>query len=205
MWATTIDAILGWMSILSQIAPREPDGLMSIDISTASSMVPPHPPIASAAVESKNAVGRVVDAEALVRALLCDHGPGDVAPALLEAGVDEHVDVWTPSLHTTTRHELMSALADIDDSIGDVAVAFTEVATTRSTALLAWQATGRFSRPAFLDDDRLLEPTGAVIRVAGATSVSFTAGGRADRIRCYYDRLALVEQVASRRPSTDRA
>ena len=82
---------------------------------------------------------------------------------------------------------------------------FTDVLQRGRTALLLWLATGRFSRPAFFDDEHLIEPTGAVIRVAGATSVSFNAGRRADRIRCYYDRLSVIEQMATLHTSGRRS
>jgi hypothetical protein len=35
----------------------------------------------------------------------------------------------------------------------------------------------------------------------GATSVSFTGDHRADRIRCYYDRLGVIEQMMARHPA----
>ncbi|MGA9279394.1 hypothetical protein [Ilumatobacter sp.] len=143
--------------------------------------------------------GLLLGAKAISRMLLCGIGADELAAAELEAGVDEYVDVWTPTLHTVARFELISVLVDLDDAIGDVAVAFTEAVATGSVAMLNWQVTARFVRPVFLDSDHLLEPTGAVLHVAGAASVSFTAAGRADRVRCYYDRLALVEQIVSPR------
>jgi hypothetical protein len=130
----------------------------------------------------------------LARVLLTD-GHDDSSLAQLEAAVDENVDLWTPALHTTSRFELVSALGSIDDAITDVTVAVADAAQSGSSVHLAWLASGRFSRPAFLDDDHLIEPTGAVVKVAGATRMSFTVGLRAERISCYYDRLSLVEQM----------
>lgn len=202
MRPTAIRLIVDGMSILSQIAPRDADGVMSIDIPTATTMASPPRSIDAVIGESVERGLHIADAERLIRTLLCGIGADETAGAALEAAVDEYVDVWTPALHTVTRFELISVMVDLDDAIGQVAVAFTESAATRSVAMLGWQATARFVRPTFLDDDHLLEPTGAVIRVTGATSVSFTAAGRAERIRCYYDRLALVEQLVSPRPGT---
>ncbi len=133
--------------------------------------------------------------------LLC-HGPADSDElAILEAGVDEHVDVWTPALHTTSRFELTSAISNADDAVSDVAVWFTDSVATPSCAFLSWLATGRFAQPAILDDDHLLEPTGAVLRLAGAITLSFATSGRAERIRCYYDRIGLLEQMLVRSPA----
>lgn len=190
------------MSVLSQIAPRSPNGLMSIDIATATSSSPPHRPIVGTPGGASESGCLLQDAKAISRTLLCGLGADDVAAAELEARVDEYVDVWTPTLHTTARFELISVMVDLDDAIGDVAVTFAEAVASGSVAMLSWQATARFVRPAVLDGDRLLEPTGAVIRVAGATSVSFTGAGRADRVRCFYDRLALVEQIVPSREGT---
>lgn len=166
-----------------------------MNIPTATTMMP-SPPIGGS-FERRH---RTVRAESLVRALLCGIGADKVTAAELEAAVDEDVDVWTPALRTVSRFELISVMLDLDDAIGQVAVIFTESAATQSIVMVSWQVTARFVRPMFLDDDHLLEPTGAAIRVAGATSVAFTTSGCAGRIRCYYDRLALVEQFVSSRP-----
>lgn len=185
------------MSLLSQLVPRHGDSVLTIRIAGSGTPETPETPMVAQPDASTGAWEpgrRVDDATTLTRFLLAD-GRDDQALARLAAGVDEYVDLWTPALHTTSRFELVSALTGIDDAITDVAVTFTEAIQSGSTAVLVWLASGRFSHPAFFDDDHLVEPSGAVIRVAGATSVSFTAGHRADRIRCYYDRLGVVEQM----------
>lgn len=140
-------------------------------------------------------------AKLLTHLLLADGHDVD-ALATLEAGIDEHVDVWTPAVHVRSRFDLMRLLTDLDDSIGGVDVRFTVAEGSSSTVFLGWLATGRFVRPVFLDDDHMLEPNGAVLRLAGSTSLSFTPTGRADQIRCYYDRLSLVEQLLAPRAPT---
>lgn len=184
------------MSLLSQLALRHEDALLTT--------VPGRPDVPTAPLERAASVAGdgehdLVDlAKMLTLGLLADRCD-DSALARLEAGVDEFVDLWTPALHTTSRYELVSALTNIDDAVTDVTVTFTDAFQAGSTALLVWLATGRFSRPAFFDDEQLVEPSGAVIRAAGATSLSFTAGRRADRIRCYYDRLSIIEQMVTQR------
>ena len=186
------------MSLLSQLVPQQSGNVLSVRI--AGSAMPVMPTAGPPDVhQGVGAPGRcAADAMTLTRALLADDHD-DSTLARLEAAVDEHVDLWTPALHTTSRFELVSSLMRIDDAITDVAVAFTERIDAESSAVVSWLASGRFSRPAFFDDDRLVEPSGAVIRVAGTTSVSFTPDHRADRIRCYYDRLVIVEQMLSTR------
>jgi hypothetical protein len=169
--------------------------LTSIDISTSASVALPEVPIRSRTVDWVARSATMEAAEELTRLLLCSRDADSDGIARLEAGVDEFVDVWTPVLHTTSRFELVSVLAGLDDSIGDLVVTFSDAVESGSTVFFAWRASGRFVRPAFLDDDHLLEPTGAVIRLAGAISLAFTIGRRAERIRCYYDRLALITQM----------
>lgn len=188
-------SMLRSMSLLSQLAPGHPDRLVAIGIATSTSAPVPATPIGSEATE-RRAPGRLVaTAELLARVLLSDGSADDEAIAQLEAAVDEHVDVWTPALHTTSRFELVSVLTNPDDALGDLRVAFSEEVEGASTVFFAWRASARFVRPAFLDDDQLLEPTGAVVRLAGAMSMAFTPARRAERIRCYYDRLALITQM----------
>lgn len=181
------------MSLLSQIAPHRADTLTTIGIATASNRRPPDVALGPFAPQPE-ANTTVTAARDLTRTLLSD-GCDDETLARLDARLDEYVDVWTPALHTSSRFEIVSALSGLDDAIGDVSVTFTESAGTGPTVFLAWRASGWFHRPAFLDDDHLLEPNGAVIRIDGTTSVSFTAALRADRIRCFYDRLTLIEQM----------
>jgi hypothetical protein len=188
------------MSLLSQLTPRHSTSVMTIRMAGSPTPVMPAvaPPDEPARVRALGRCGE--DATRLTRALLTD-GYDDTALARLEAALDEYVELWTPALHTTSRFELISSLTRIDDAITDIAVTFTEAIESGSSAVLLWLATGRFSRPAFFDDDHLVEPSGAVIRVAGASSVSFTSDHRADRIHCYYDRLGVVEQMLAAKPA----
>lgn len=188
------------MSLLSQLIPRHGETVLTVRF--AGSATPILPAVAPPDVQPGVwEPGRCVDdATTLTRSLLADRHE-DSTLAWLEAAVDEYVDLWTPALHTTSRFELVSSLTRIDDAITDVTVTFTEAIHSGSRAVLLWLASGRFSHPAFFDDDHLVEPNGAVIRVAGTTSVSFGSDHRADRIRCYYDRLGIVEQMLAAQPT----
>lgn len=191
------------MSLLSQLCSPNPMGSpLTLAIGARQSAHAPAPPVAIRHGGHATPRRSLDQARLLTRLLLSD-GNDTGSLASLEAGVDEDVDVWTPALSVRSRFELMRLLDEADDSIGDIVISFTDAEGSSQTAFLGWLATGRFQRPAFLDDDHMLEPDGSVIRLAGATSISFTPGGRADQIRCYYDRLSLIEQlVASRRTST---
>jgi hypothetical protein len=192
------------MSLLSQLVPQRGHCVLTIRIAGSGAPDMPTAAIPDGTASDESAGPCIGHASAVTLALLGDGSDGH-ALARLEAAVDERVDLWTPALHTTSRFELVSTIANIDDAITDVTVTFTDSITAGSTTLLTWLATGRFSHPAFLDDDHLIEPSGAVIRVAGAISVSCTAGHRAERIRCYYDRLGIIEQlIGANRPGARR-
>lgn len=134
-------------------------------------------------------------AQDVTRVLLGSWDADEDVLARLESRLDEHVHLWTPAVHTTTRFELVRLLADLDDAISDVVVDFDDVVEARLHVCLTWTATGRFAQPALIDDDRLVEPTGSLVQVAGATVVTFTEDRRASAIRCYYDRQAIVDQL----------
>ena len=63
-----------------------------------------------------------------------------------------------------------------------------------STVYVEWHLEGRFNNPGFLNDDVLIEPSGALVEASGVLVVVFRHN-RATHIRCYYDGLGLLEQV----------
>jgi hypothetical protein len=182
------------MSLLSQLVPRYGETTLTVRLAGCGAPETPTAGLPDLSHTVRPSGRCSNDALALTDALIAG-GRDDATLARLAAAVDEHVDLWTPALHTTSRFELVSTLADIDDAVTDVTLNVTEAVDSGSSALLVWLATGRFSKPAFFDDDHLIEPSGAVIRVAGTTSVSFTSDHRAERIRLYYDRLSIMAQM----------
>jgi hypothetical protein len=57
-----------------------------------------------------------------------------------------------------------------------------------------WRLTGRFANPCFVVDDLLIEPTGQLVETSGVLVTTFV-GGRIGAVHCYYDDLALLEQL----------
>jgi hypothetical protein len=188
------------MSLLSQFGRRVPHAsARTVIVGPPVDVVPPPGPLLVSVGTGHDVLPTapcVAAAKRVATALLTT--PVDDDLARLEADVDERVDVWTPSLRLHSRHELVAALTNVDDAIRDLEVVLTEVSAETNPVMLEWLATGRFTGPVFLDDDEFVEPTGAVIRVAGAIALAFGSGHRVERIRCYYDRLALLEQVLHR-------
>ena len=132
--------------------------------------------------------------EFIVPVLLGDSA--DVPPVAdrLAAYLDENVRCVSPSLATTSRTELVSALVDGDDVITHTPVETSDVALAGSTCHVEWELRGRFTHPAFVRDDRMIEPSGRVVTTTGAMVLRF-AGERVGDIRCYWDTGALGGQL----------
>ena len=88
----------------------------------------------------------------------------------------------------------MAALLESDDAITDVRVSILGTSSVDSTVYVEWHLEGRFNNPGFLNDDVLIEPSGALVEASGVLVVVFQHD-RATEIRCYYDGLGLLEQV----------
>jgi SnoaL-like protein len=130
----------------------------------------------------------------LARVLLTDTPHIAEVIADLEASVDEDVVVWSPCVSTRSRTELVTALLESDDSISDVAVSILGTSRSGSTVYVEWGLEGHFANVGFLNDDMLIEPSGATVEATGVCVIEFRHH-RAIRIRCYYDGLGLLEQV----------
>jgi hypothetical protein len=130
----------------------------------------------------------------LARVLLTDTPHMAAVIPDLEASVDEDVVVWSPCVSTRTRTELVTALLESDDAISDVAVSILGTSRSGSTVYVEWGLEGHFDTAGFLNDDLLIEPSGATVQATGVCVIEFRHH-RAFRIRCYYDGLSLLEQV----------
>jgi hypothetical protein len=132
----------------------------------------------------------------LARVLLTDTAQVGELVADLEANVDEDVVVWSPCVSTRSRTQLVTALLEGDDSISDVRVSILGTSRSGTTVYVEWGLEGHFDNAGFLNDDVLIEPSGATVEATGVCVIEFRHN-RAIRIRCYYDGLSLLEQVVS--------
>ena len=137
---------------------------------------------------------RVDIARFLTRALLGD--PSDAVPQLgrLEAMVDESVVVRSPSMYTTSRSELVRAIFARDDAITTNGVEIVGEAIGGTRVYLEWLVTGWFDGAGFLNDDLLIEPSHCQVEVPGVLVCGFR-GELVSHITCFYDRVALLEQL----------
>ena len=132
----------------------------------------------------------------LAQALLGDSG--EVVPQLarLEAVVSESIVVWSPSMYTTSRRELVAAIFDHDDAVTSTSVEIVDEVISGPRVCLEWRITGVFNNAGFLNDDVLIEPSHSEIEAAGMLVCTFE-DEYVSRICCPYDRIALLEQVLS--------
>jgi ketosteroid isomerase-like protein len=112
----------------------------------------------------------------------------------LADAVDEAVEVWSPSLYTTSRVQLVEALAARDDAVVDLRVDVERVTHLGRRVLVEWRVVGRFDNAGFLNDDVLVEPTHRSVESAGVMILTFR-DELVVRIDCFFDALALLEQV----------
>jgi hypothetical protein len=109
------------------------------------------------------------------------------------------VVVWSPTVYATTREEVLSALCpghEMDNALTDVQVEVLAADPVGARVYLEWRLTARFANPCLIDDDLLVEPTGRLVETSGVQVATFDAG-RLVSVHCYYDDLALLEQLVT--------
>lgn len=126
--------------------------------------------------------------------------------ALLGEGLDElglvlHPDavLWSPTMCAVSCAEAVVALRQVieGDTLTDVSISVVKFDLAEPNAYLEWRLSGRFSNPCFVDSDLLLEPTGGLVETAGVMTVT-RLGDLVVDAHCYYDDLALLEQLLTR-------
>ncbi len=158
-------------------------------------IVPARPPdVTPPDEQTAEDLARIEIACRLTRALLTDVAQSLDELLRLEAAVDELVVVWSPTLYTTNRAELLAALAGRDDAVVDIDVQVEAADHVGGRVLVEWRIVGRFGNAGFINDDVLVEPTHERVESAGVMIHTFE-DRRVVRIDCFFDALALLEQV----------
>lgn len=132
----------------------------------------------------------------ILRSFLTGERLVDITPDL-----SPRVLVRTPTFRTATRRAALLAIQDgvlCGESLTEVALTVAHLDVAWPRAHLEWGLSGRFTSPSFVDDDRLIEPTGALVDLRGILSITF-AGPVAVGVTCYYDQLHLLRQMEQER------
>jgi len=132
--------------------------------------------------------------EFIVPALLSDGATIARVVERLAAYVDQDVRCQSSALFTTSRTQLVSALVNGDDAVTPVSVTLSDIALVGPTSFVEWSVWGRFTGPAFLDDDVMIEASGRPVTSTGAMVLRFD-GDRVTDIRCYHDPADLEAQL----------
>ncbi len=83
-------------------------------------------------------------------------------------------------------------------SLSEVALEVTNIGVAQPRVFLEWRLTARFTSPGFIDDHHSIEPTGRLLETAGLQVVTFNRD-LVVSVHCYYDDLALFEQLITSR------
>jgi hypothetical protein len=108
---------------------------------------------------------------------------------------------WSPHFFAISRDQLLASIevAELEgETLSEVLLEVTHMGATQARVFVEWRLTARFTSPGFIDDDLLIEPTGRLLETAGVEVVRF-ARNRVTSVNCYYDDLALFEQLISSR------
>jgi SnoaL-like domain len=125
-----------------------------------------------------------------IRATMADE------PVDLAAIFCDDVVVSAPTVAVTSRRELEAVCQAGDDALFNVALSVDSLDVIGDKVIAEWRMTATFGRAFLLGDDRLIEPTGRVVRLAGATIAEFD-GDRVRSLRHYLDDASLLEQLLS--------
>jgi hypothetical protein len=112
---------------------------------------------------------------------------------------------WSPHLFAVTRDQLLRSIGEADaagerlpptagETLSEVSLDVVDLSATQGRVYAEWRLTVRFTSAEFIDDDLLIEPTGRLLETAGIQVVSFD-GDAVVAVHCYYDDLALFEQL----------
>ena len=132
------------------------------------------------------------DHASVLRRALTSALTGDVDT--LDELVTDDVAAWSPNMVTRSRRELAGALWSRDEVLTEIEVTIDALDVVGNKAIAEWRAAARFSVPFLLQEDLLIEPTGARVQLAGVTVAEFR-GNKIRSLRSYFDDSALLEQM----------
>jgi len=106
----------------------------------------------------------------------------------------EDVEVTSPHLSLSSLGALQRELGVPEDSLTDIEIVVVVLDTIADKLIAEWRLEAMFTRPVLLDDRVLIEPTGGVARLTGASIAEFS-GRRIRALRNYFDDSELLADV----------
>ncbi len=105
------------------------------------------------------------------------------------------VEFTSPHLSVTSLGSLQRELGVPEDSLSDITVEIVGLDAVAEKLIAEWRLEAMFTRPVLLDDRVLIEPTGAVAHLTGASIAEFR-GRRIRAFRHYFDDSELLADAA---------
>jgi hypothetical protein len=124
--------------------------------------------------------------------MLTGESPDDLSDRL-----QPDVVMWSPAAHSRSRDVALAEIAAVTspaETLSELSLVTTGVDVVLPHVYLEWRLSGRVTGPCFVDDDLLLEPSGRLVELAGVLVTTIT-DGRVASAHCYYDDVALLEQM----------
>jgi hypothetical protein len=106
----------------------------------------------------------------------------------------EDVEFSSPHLSLVSLGALQRELGVPEDSLADIELVVVALDAISDKLIAEWRLEAMFTRPVLLDDNVLIEPTGAVARLTGASVAEFR-GRRIRAFRHYFDDSELLADV----------
>jgi hypothetical protein len=107
----------------------------------------------------------------------------------------DDVEITSPHLSVTSLGSLQRELGVPEDSLSDIGVVVVALDAVADKLIGEWRLEAMFTRPVLLDDRVLIEPTGAVAHLTGASIAEFR-GRRIRAFRHYFDDSELLADAA---------
>ncbi len=107
--------------------------------------------------------------------------------------------VWTPASYTRGIAGVVGSTHELcGDALTEIAIDIVSADVVEGRVYLEWRLAGRFAEPCFIDDDLLVEPTGRLVEAAGVLVARFHRD-EVVSLHCYYDEMAVLEQIVAER------
>jgi ketosteroid isomerase-like protein len=106
----------------------------------------------------------------------------------------DDVKGWAPGLDVSSAAALAVELEDREEAFSDIELEVSPLDVSGDRACVEWTARMTHSGPLAIDDDVVIDPTGARVTLNGVTVAEFD-GERIRSFRQYWDEAALREQI----------
>lgn len=106
----------------------------------------------------------------------------------------DDIEFSSPHLVVESLQALQHALGSPEDSLSDIQIFVTAMDEVEDKVIAEWRLEALFTRPVLFDDRLLIEPTGDVVRLPGASVAEFHEH-RIRAFRHYFDDSELLTGV----------